>query len=159
MSITTPVFDGTHFSVRTLEKGAHLRRNRRDFPRCALSKTGAHLRSKCAPSNQGTALDPVPLTRKVAQPLASASKVLFGYESWLGLCRRRWAHLAVSSPCGQGPQEKSGPGAHGHTSLDEDEGIIELIGEPFWPEGQGCGITFPGGYVSWSRDFERLLGC
>src|ERR1700722_16076007 len=51
--------------VRTLEKGAHLRRNLRDFPRCAHFENGAHLRSPCAPSNQGAALDPVPLTRKV----------------------------------------------------------------------------------------------
>ena len=65
----------------------------------------------------------------------------------------------VSLREGPAGKETSGPGAHGHTSLDEDEGIIELIGEPFWPEGQGCGITFPGGYVSWSRDFERLPGC
>ena len=34
---------------------------------------GAHLRKRCAPSNQGTALDPVPLMRKGAHPPASAS--------------------------------------------------------------------------------------
>jgi hypothetical protein len=60
-----------------LEKAAHLRRNPRDFPRCALFETSAHLRRGCAPSNQGAALDPVPFARKVAQPLASASIVLF----------------------------------------------------------------------------------
>src|SRR5580704_16822509 len=63
--------------VRTLEKGAHLRRNRRGFPRCALSKTSAHLRIGCAPSKQGVALGyplagAVPLARKLAQPLAAA---------------------------------------------------------------------------------------
>jgi hypothetical protein len=36
--------------VRTLEKGAHLRRNRRHFPRCALFEKGEHLRTTCAPS-------------------------------------------------------------------------------------------------------------
>src|SRR5580704_16783976 len=70
--------EGAQFSVRTLQKGAHLRRNRRGFPRCALSKSGAHLRRECAPSNQGTALDPVPLTRKVAQQRAAASFAVFG---------------------------------------------------------------------------------
>ncbi len=49
--------------VRILQKGADLRRNLRGFPRCALSKTGAHLRTQCAPSKQGAALDPVPLIR------------------------------------------------------------------------------------------------
>jgi hypothetical protein len=67
-------YEDAQFSVRTLEKGAHLRRNRRDFPRCALSKNRAHLRKRCAPSNPpGLALDPVPLTRKVVLPLLSAS--------------------------------------------------------------------------------------
>ena len=70
-------FEGAQFFVRTLEKPAHLRRNRRGFPRCALSKTGAHLRRECAPSNQGGALDQVPLTRKVADPLVAASFALF----------------------------------------------------------------------------------
>jgi hypothetical protein len=63
--------EGAQFSVRTFEKGAHLRRNPRSFPRCALSKPVrtlegiAHL--------PGRALDPVPLMRKVVLPLVSAS--------------------------------------------------------------------------------------
>ena len=36
--------------MRTLERGAHLRRNLRGFPRCALFENGAHLRITCAPS-------------------------------------------------------------------------------------------------------------
>jgi hypothetical protein len=50
-----PFCEDAHFFVRTLEKGAHLRRNHRDYPRCALSKTvrifegGAHLRTRAPP--------------------------------------------------------------------------------------------------------------
>jgi hypothetical protein len=85
-----PFGEGAQFSVRTLEKGAHLRRNRRGFPRCALSKTSAHLRIGCAPSKQGVALGyplagAVPLARKVVQTLASASIALFGRNSF-GSC-------------------------------------------------------------------------
>jgi len=70
--------EGAQFFVRTLQKPAHLRRKPRGFPRCALSKTGAHLRTGCEPSNRSAAaLDPVPLARKVAQPLDSASIALF----------------------------------------------------------------------------------
>ncbi len=46
---SSPLKDA-HFSVRTLEKGAHLRRNHRGFPRCALFEKAAHLRTTCAPS-------------------------------------------------------------------------------------------------------------
>jgi hypothetical protein len=35
-------------------------------------ENGAHLRTAVRTFDQGTALDPVPFTRKVAQPLASA---------------------------------------------------------------------------------------
>ena len=97
--------EDAHFFVRTLEKGAHLRRKHRDFPRCALFESGAHLRRRCAPSNQGTALDPVPLMRKVAQRLASASILLL--DSFLRevsfIHHRIWeggADLAVASACG-----------------------------------------------------------
>src|SRR5580704_15425085 len=50
-----PFCEDAHFFVRTLEKGAHLRRNHRDYPRCALSKTvrifegGAYLRTRAPP--------------------------------------------------------------------------------------------------------------
>jgi hypothetical protein len=75
--------------VRTLEKGAHLRRNRRGFPRCALSKP-------CAPSKQvrtfgrALALHPVPLTYGCAQPLAPASFAVFaeGSSSFMLSVRR-----------------------------------------------------------------------
>jgi hypothetical protein len=63
---------------------AHLRRNHRGFPRCSLSKTGAHLRMECAPS-AGLALHPVPFSRKGAQPLASASIAVRGQNSF-GSC-------------------------------------------------------------------------
>jgi hypothetical protein len=72
-------FEDAKFLVRTLEKGAHLRRDPRGFPRCALFETGAHLRTTCAPSKQGRALalHPGPFSRKVAQALAAASIPLF----------------------------------------------------------------------------------
>ena len=35
------------------KKAAHLRRNPRHFPRCALFENRAHLRTRCAPSKKG----------------------------------------------------------------------------------------------------------
>jgi hypothetical protein len=89
------ILRGCSVFVRILEKGAHLRRNPRGFSRCALSKNREHLRTGCAPSNQGT-LDPVPLTRKVAQPPASASFALFGQSSFLSCVHRRLSGLLKS---------------------------------------------------------------
>jgi hypothetical protein len=67
--------------VRILEKAAHLRRNLRGFPRCALLENGAHLRTPCAPSaGRAAALHPVPFSRKVVQTLASASIALCCFE-------------------------------------------------------------------------------
>ncbi len=68
--------------VRILEKGAHLRRNHRHFPRCALFE------SRCASSNEvrhlrsrAEALHPVPFARKVMQALASASIALLWWQN------------------------------------------------------------------------------
>jgi hypothetical protein len=90
-----------------LGKGCASSKKSPRFSKMRTFEFGAHLRMGCAPSNQGAALDPVPLARKVAHPPASASIALFGHSSWLGPCRRRWAHLAVSSSCGKGPQGKT----------------------------------------------------
>jgi hypothetical protein len=60
-------------SCASSKTAAHLRRKRRDFPRCALSKTVRTFEQKCAPSAGPQALHPVPLRRKVAQPPASAA--------------------------------------------------------------------------------------
>jgi hypothetical protein len=100
-------FEVAHFSVRTLEKGAHLRRNLRDFPRCAHFENAAHLRSACAPSNQGEALDPVPLTRKVAQSLVSASLILFGHQSCLGPMPQALGGLSRFVSMREGPAGKA----------------------------------------------------
>jgi hypothetical protein len=76
------LFEDAQFLVRTLQRGAHLRRNPRGFPRCALFESAAHLRTKCAPSTgRAVALGyplagAVPLSRKVVLALASASIML-----------------------------------------------------------------------------------
>src|SRR5580704_9828552 len=99
--------EGVQFSVRTLQKGAHLRRNLRGFPRCALSKSGAHLRRSCAPSKQGVALHPVPLSRQVAQSLAAASFALMG-QSWFGSCVQLplYVRRAISARRENGPRQE-----------------------------------------------------
>ena len=84
-----------------MEKGAHLRRNLRCFPRCSLFESGEHLRRSCAPSNQGVALDPVPLRRKVAHSRVSASTRCFEMKSsdppaeWAHSCARSIARHRV----------------------------------------------------------------
>jgi hypothetical protein len=73
-------FEGAQFFVRILEKGAHLRRNLRHFPRCALStivrifEPRAHLRSRASALTSASSVEPhpVPFSRKVVQALASA---------------------------------------------------------------------------------------
>ena len=58
--IAAPFCEDAHVLVRILEKRAHLRRNRRDFPRCALFETGAHLRRGCASSKKGAVAKRLP---------------------------------------------------------------------------------------------------
>jgi len=60
LGLCVSTHEGAQFSVRTLEKGAHLRRNLRGFPRCALFETGAHLRRGCASSKKGAVAKRLP---------------------------------------------------------------------------------------------------
>ena len=61
------------FPCALFERAAHLRRNLRHFPECALFKTRALFACRAHLRSRASALHPVPFSRKVLQALVSAS--------------------------------------------------------------------------------------
>jgi hypothetical protein len=149
--------------VRTLEKGAHLRRNLRGFPRCALSNIGEHLRRGCAPS-AGLALHPVPLTHGDAQALASALVALFGQNSlFFRSCVKRplggRLRYRRAIPARRESRPHSGPSASLPQALDPLGGFVSMREGPAGKKAAGNkkSRAFVSGTAPHGRDLQVTL--